>query len=74
MIKSQEIIITNSCLNKAADDEPIFVLRGHDKLAPVVVRLWADLALLHGCSGTKITEAMQLAHLMDEWHTRKWPD
>ena len=31
-----------NCYAKAADDEPIFVLRAKDALAPDVVRYWAD--------------------------------
>lgn len=30
-----------SCLTSAADDEPIFVLRSSDELAPGIVREWA---------------------------------
>ena len=26
------------------DDEPVFLLRGSDPLAPILVRAWADLA------------------------------
>ena len=34
----------DSCYDKADLDEPIFVLRAKDKLAPNVVRDWADAA------------------------------
>src|SRR5271166_5743150 len=30
-----------SCLTNAADDEPLFVLRANDELAPKIVRAWA---------------------------------
>jgi hypothetical protein len=33
--------LNSECLQKAADDEPIFVLRGQDALAPALVREWA---------------------------------
>jgi hypothetical protein len=65
---------TDACLDKVADDEPIFVLRGQDKLAPALVRLWADLAELHGCDPHKLFEARLLAGQMDCWPTRKLPD
>lgn len=62
------------CLMKAADDEPIFVLRAQDKLAPIIVRLWADLAEAHGCAEAKVREAVSLAARMEKWPTRKFPD
>lgn len=42
MIKSEELANPNSCLNQAADDEPIFVLRANDPLAPTKVVEWAQ--------------------------------
>lgn len=67
----------DSCLEKAANDEPIFVLRAQDKLAPVLVRLWADLAMINGCGDEKTVEARTLAHLMEMWQKKnrsKFPD
>lgn len=32
-----------SCLSKAADDEPVFILRAHDVTAPLAVEAWADI-------------------------------
>lgn len=32
------------CYDKAADNEPLFVLRAQDALAPMVVEYWAELA------------------------------
>lgn len=40
MIKSKELI-GPSCLTNAKDDEPLFVLRANDELAPKIVRAWA---------------------------------
>src|ERR1700730_449746 len=34
------------CLGKAADDEPVFILRAQDIFAPDLVREWADLISL----------------------------
>lgn len=36
--KLNEIADQNSCLNKAADDEPIFVLRANDEAALATIR------------------------------------
>jgi hypothetical protein len=65
------------CLGKAADDEPVFVLRAHDGLAPDVVEFWVDLAKAHGAPPEKIAGAMTLATEMRAWAARngsKWPD
>lgn len=40
MRKSEELANPNSCLNRADDDELIFVLRGHDVAAPATIRAW----------------------------------
>lgn len=65
---------TEKCLQKAADDEPIFTLRAQDKLAPIVVRVWAQLAKEHGCGYEKVLEAFVVADEMEQWPTRKYPD
>ena len=40
MSTKQEVIDSeDSCLNKADSDEPVFVLRASDPLAPMVVRM-----------------------------------
>lgn len=75
MIKRDELADPNSCLNKAADDEPIFVLRAQDRTAAVLVRRWADGAVRLGTlSGEKYAEALAIADAMDRWPTRKDPD
>jgi hypothetical protein len=65
---------TDSCLQKAADDEPIFVLRAQDMLAPGLVRQWANQAKFKGCPPEKVLEAYELADRMERWPTRKLPD
>ena len=42
MLKVREIRDPTSCLNKAEDDELIFVLLERDPCAPYAVRSWAD--------------------------------
>lgn len=67
----------DSCLLKAGDAEPIFVLRSTDQLAPIVVRHWARLAMKAGAPHAKVAEAFALADKMDEWqaqHGAKRPD
>ena len=67
------------CLGRAADDEPIFVLRGNDLTAPVVVRLWAWLCRLHSPHSAKTSGAVATAFAMEEWQAKhpdraKYPD
>lgn len=70
MIKRDEIEQPASCLNKAASDEPVFVLRAKDPLSPVVVEDWARQAELTGAhEPAKIAEARGWAQRMREWRT-----
>lgn len=63
------------CLGKAADNEPVFILRAQDKLAPYVVRRWAGRAEMElGVDHPKVVEAYALADRMEKWPTRKFPD
>lgn len=65
---------TDSCLAKVTHDEPIFVLRAQDMLAPELVLEWALRAACHGCSPEKVAEAEACANAMQQWPTRKYPD
>lgn len=66
-----------SCLMSAEHDEPIFVLRANDEVAPSVVRLWAlayqEQKSLGGARSmterelSKYREALQLANSMESW-------
>lgn len=68
MKKLDEINTSTSCLNKAADDEPLFVLRAKDLLAPIVVAYWAELASRSGLhEDEKTLEAIRLARDMKMW-------
>jgi hypothetical protein len=65
------------CYDMADMDEPIFVLRSTDRFAPVLVRMWAMLAQIGGCSKPKVDEATVCAMRMEEWAARrgsKFPD
>jgi len=66
MIKRLELSTPTSCLNKASDDEPVFVLRAKDPIAAMVVRYWADYAK-GDHEAAKIREAFRLADAMDDW-------
>lgn len=74
MTKADLLADPNSCLNKAAADEPLFVLRAQDLIAPAVVRYWADLLQGLGGNPIKAGAARALASEMTGWPYRKLPD
>lgn len=57
-----------SCLNKAQDGEPIFVLRAHDPLASHVVRYWAGLYTMQRGLSAKGADAEECAKAMEDWY------
>lgn len=68
MLKKQEIDNLASCLNKAAMDEPLFVLRGKDVTAGDTVREWTRRRVAVGKNHPKdaqILEALAIADAMD---------
>lgn len=77
MIKSEELKNQNGCLAKAADDEPLFVLRANDEFAPSQVRRWAACyaygkragqgGVLTLAQQAKYDEAIALALQMEAW-------
>lgn len=77
MIKRDEVK-GPSCLSNAADDEPIFVLKSTDEVAPGIVREWAlryklsKQSLPGGWTSkqeAKYYEALSLATQMEFWHS-----
>lgn len=68
MIKRDEIEDTNSCLNKAADSERLFVLLARDPAAPVAIRAWIAERIRLGKNvplDPQILEAAECASLME---------
>lgn len=76
--KRENVNDPSSCLNKAREDEPIFILRAHDRVAPAAVRDWAHRAHANGnASQLKVDGAMEVALEMERWqrqHGFKDPD
>lgn len=65
------------CYDNAGMDEPIFVLRAHDRAAPGTVRDWARRVVALGGETDKTREAMDLALEMEAWQAAngcKTPD
>ena len=59
------------------DDEPVFLLRGQDVVAPAIVEKWAMVAADLGASKEIVTAALQQASRMRAWqmqHGHKVPD
>lgn len=77
MRKSEELTLRDSCFRKAGLDEPLFVLRAKDLLAPETVRYWANQALARGVPDAKIASALVLVEQMEAWqctNAAKMPD
>lgn len=70
----------DSCLDNTKPGEPIFVLRAHDKIAPLAVYAWVrEFNYRHEHNQTEATkakweEAMLLAKSMERWPDRKVAD
>jgi hypothetical protein len=79
MLKKDEIATATSCLNKADDNEPLFVLRANDPLAPGLVAAWArdyiqakgGWAKMTEAQRKKYAEAMDIAGNMRIWQMHK---
>jgi len=63
--KTEEL--ADGCLSKVAEDEPVFVLRANDRLAPLVVMDWIAKAEMMGVPKEKIEGANDLLIKMWEW-------
>jgi hypothetical protein len=55
------------CYAKLAPDEPYFLVKATDLLAPVITELWASLAALRGAGSRKVEEARECAAAMRRW-------
>lgn len=64
----------DTCLEKVHPNEPIFVLRAQDLLAPDIVEQWANMAQQLGCPRDKCEGARRTANEMRSWPNRKNPD
>lgn len=59
------------CYVAAEPDEPMFVLLARDPLAPILVKLWADLRTYAGGNPAKSLEARMCADAMTLWRASK---
>jgi len=72
MNKRDNLTNPNSCLNKAAALEPIFVLRAKDPLAPMTIRHWVTMNV-EIQPQDKLQKALNLAEEMEEWYRKNSP-
>lgn len=70
--KAEEL--KTGCLSRVEDEEPIFILRAQDILAPRIIEHWVMLATNIGVNPEKCKEALALAEQMRKWPKRKLPD
>jgi hypothetical protein len=69
MIKRDELEYTESCLNKAHDDERLFVLLARDPAAPVAILAWVHERIRIGKNvpeDPQIVEAVDCARRMEQ--------
>ena len=72
LMKAREAI---DYLKKLGSDEPVFILRAQDIIAPYCVEKWVDVYEGMGGAATKAAEARAVAEQMVKWTgTRKFPD
>jgi len=63
---SEALRLGCGCLGRAALDEPVFILRAQDILAPRVVVRWAHLAEQAGSPHDQVRAALQVAKCLTE--------
>ncbi|OGT55077.1 MAG: hypothetical protein A3E01_10125 [Gammaproteobacteria bacterium RIFCSPHIGHO2_12_FULL_63_22] len=61
-------------LDAIPEDEPLFLLRGRDPLAPPIVAGWATDAFNAGVGEAKVEGARAVAHAMADYHLQRLPD
>lgn len=68
MLKKDETTDESSCLNRAREDEMLFVLLGRDRAAPAAIRAWIGERLrlrMNAVDDEQITQAEQAALVME---------
>lgn len=71
--KHTELNDEKSCLSRAEMDEPIFILRANDPIAPIVVRLWASISQsMEAHKKDKTTGAWLISHEMQAWYEKQY--
>lgn len=58
----------SQCMVKAADDEPVFVLRGKDRVAGPAVGYWIGRSIAEGLHQDKVDDAVECSKEMEKYH------
>ena len=69
MLKRDETSDPKSCMNRAKDEEMVFVLLGRDLAAPVAIRAWMAERIRLGENqrgDAQLVDAEECARLMEE--------
>mgnify|MGYP001583639945 CR=1 FL=1 len=70
MTKREMLADPNSCLNRAADDEPVFVLLARDVAAPPAISSWMSFRARFGknmFNDAQLLDAEAVADAMVDW-------
>lgn len=67
MLKTQELYNVDSCLNHAAADEPLFILRANDPIAPQTDPSLGVTMSAGVHKPEKIAQARKVASEMEDW-------
>ncbi len=54
-------------LENISDDEPLFLLRAQDQIAPYAITKWIDLSIVNGVNLKKRENAQKCKEDMFEW-------
>lgn len=68
-----ELTAPDSTINKAAADEPVFVLRARDLVAAMTVEYWEFCARNRGTPGDKLERADRQRRAMEAWLEKRLP-
>lgn len=67
MKKRDEMNNGQSTLNKAAPDEPLFILRPTDRNAPAMILHWIQLSAASGVPNEKLQSAFDQFKEISDW-------
>src|SRR5215469_1166575 len=56
-----------SALGRIWDEEPIFILRGRDRWAPMATRVWLQVSLEHGLTWDQQETILELLREFETW-------
>ena len=73
------LVLDQGCLGRAADDEPLFILRAQDRAMVPTIRSWIEHALAAGtpAESPKLLEAAAYLRRVEIWqatHSCRAPD